>query len=481
MSEIRKAVLFSVLNQYSLQVIGFISVAVLARLLTPEQIGLFSVATAIAFLAIEIRSFGVSEFLVREKTVDRQQIMSVLGVMIIMSWGLALILIGAAGWIADFYGEPDLRNVLWIITLPFFLAPYSSVPVALLAREMKFDTILKIDLFGAVVRNLVSISLVLLDYGYYGLAYGALAGVVAEFLANTYYRPANVPWLPSFRNLRPVFRSGAQIGVSNLLESLSQNANDLVLGRLASMKDVGFFSRGMGLVLFLHNSLIQAVGPVALPHLAQVRRAGGSVQDAYLNAIVLVGAFTLPVFAVVNLAAQPMIRALFGDQWAVSVQVASVLALWEMLRSVHCFATPALLTVGKERLVLIKELVSFTTKIVAIVLMVPHGLVAVAWGLVCAGALDFLLVTLLVKVALDVSPIRLLQVFLPNLLVAAACWTVLKVMTLLIDFEQMNPWLALLIIGSAMVPVWLVGLQLGNNRAWPFVRGVMGKLSSFLL
>ncbi|HEX4940841.1 MAG TPA: oligosaccharide flippase family protein, partial [Candidatus Kapabacteria bacterium] len=70
MSEIRKAILYSVLNQYSLQIISFISVAVLARLLTPDQIGVFAVATSIAFLAIEIRSFGVSEFLVREKAVD---------------------------------------------------------------------------------------------------------------------------------------------------------------------------------------------------------------------------------------------------------------------------------------------------------------------------------------------------------------------------------------------------------------------------
>jgi O-antigen/teichoic acid export membrane protein len=477
MSESRRAILYSVLNQYSLQIISFVSVAVLARLLTPDEIGVFAVATSIAFLAIEIRAFGISEFLVREKEIDQQKVMSAIGVMIIMSWGLALLLIAAAGWIADFYGVADLRNIIWIITLPFFLAPYASVPVGLLAREMRFDAILKIDLFGSIVRNVCSIGLVLLDFGYYGLAYGVLAGVVAEFLAITYLRPAGMPWMPSFRNLAHIFRVGIQISVSRFLESTSQNASDLVLGRLASMKDVGLYSRGLGLILFLHNSLIQAVGPVALPHLAQVKRAGGSVLDAYLNAIVLIGAFSLPLFAVVHLASYSMITALFGDQWKLSVQIASILALWEMLRSLHCFATPALLAIGQERLVVIKEVISFAVRIVLLIVTVPYGLEYVAWGFVWSGAIDLVVATLLMKSALGLGVVRLLSAFVSNLVVAAACWITLKAMTLHIDFESINSWLALLIIGSTMVPVWLLGLKLTGNKAWPFVRGAVERIA----
>jgi len=478
MSESRRAILYAVLNQYSLQIITFVSVAVLARLLTPSEIGVFAVAASITFLAIEIRGFGVNEFLVREKEIDRQKIMSVIGVMTIISWGLALLLIAAAGWIADFYGVADLRNIIWIITLPFFLAPYSSVPVALLAREMRFDTILKIDLFGCVVRNVCSIGLVMLDFSYYGLAYGALAGVVAEIIAITYFRPSGMPWMPSFTNLTHILRVGVQISVSRFLDSTSQNASDLVLGRLASMKDVGLYSRGLGLILFLHNSLIQAVGQVALPHLAQVKRAGGSVRDAYLNAIVLMGAFLLPLFAVVHLAAYSMITALFGDQWKVSAGIASILALWEMLRSLHCFATPALLAIGKERLVLIKEVISFAVKIVVLILAVPYGLEYVAWGFVLSGAIDLLVATLLMKHALGVGVVSLLVAFIPNLAVAAACWIALKTLTLHIDFENMNSWLALLIIGSAMAPLWLLGLKVTGNRAWPFVRDAVVKVAS---
>jgi hypothetical protein len=50
-------------------------------------------------------------------------------------------------------------------------------------------------------------------------------------------------------------------------------------------------------------------------------------------------------------------------------------------------------------------------------------------------------------------------------------------MTMHIDFESINSWLALLIIGSAMVPVWLLGLKVTGNKAWPFVWGAIERVA----
>lgn len=467
------------LGQYSTQLISFPATAILARLLSPDEIGVFAVASSIAYLAVEIRSFGVGEYLIREKEVDDNKLRSVLGVMMIMSWGLALILMGGAHWLAQFYDEPDLRYILWIIAIPFFLAPHSSVPFAILAREMKFDTILKINLIGCLARHVSSIGLVLLDYGYWALAWGTLIGVVAEFLMITYYRPGAMPWLPAFANVRHVFQVGFQISFAKVLYSTSQNASDLVLGRMASMADVGLFSRGLGLIQFIHSLLVKAVGPVALPHLAQVKRSGGNVADAYVNAVVLVGAFALPVFAVVNLSAHTMITALFGDQWGPSVKIASILSIWAILQAVHCFSAPALLSVGKERLFMVKEVLTFASKFAFIILTVPSGLEAVAWGFVAAAAFELLLCNVLLKMALGLTAYRLFVAFIPNVLVAAACWLTLKLMGMFIAFESMNSWLALLIIASAMTPVWLISLKLTANPAWPHLQDTLGRLMNF--
>jgi O-antigen/teichoic acid export membrane protein len=345
---------------------------------------------------------------------------------------------------------------------------------------MNFTAILRINLLGSVVRNGGSIGLALLGFSYYALAYGTLAGILAEFLAICYFRPTGTPWMPAFNGrLKHVFQVGVQISLSKFLQSTSQNAGDLILGRLATMKDVGMYSRGLGLILFLQSLLTNAVAPVALPHLSQVKRTGGSVADAYLYAVALVGAFALPLFAVVNIAAHPLINALFGDQWDVSVHVASNLAIWAMLQSMHCFFAHAMLTMGKERLMMIKEIISFAVKIALIILAVPYGLEMVAWGVVISGGVDLIVTSLMLNGTLGLTVRALITGFMPNIVLAALCWTTLRILSFYIDFHHINAWLALLIIGAAMVPTWMIGLKLTKNVAWPFVMGIISKFASF--
>ena len=476
MSTIKRAVLFSVLTQHSVQFISIISTAILARLLSPEETGLFAVATSIAFLATELRTFGASEYIIREKDMSTPKIRSVLGVMIIMSWGIAFGLISGGSWFADFYGKPELCYLIWIVSLPFFFAPYCSIPYSLLMRDLDFSTTMKINVLGTLARNLGSITLVSAGYSYYGLAWGTFIGVLVEFLAITYFRPKAMPWLPAFNGLKHVFRAGIQITLGRFLVTTSQNSNDLILGRMATMSDVGYFSRGMGVITLLQSLLTNAANPVALPHLSRVKHTGGDVAQAYIQAVSLVGAITLPVFAVVNLAAPYMVRALFGDQWGSSGHAAAILAIWAMLQSVHCFAIHALLSVSKERIFLIKETISLAIKAALMVLSIPYGLEYVAWGFVITGIFDFAFISLLLRAAIRLSISKLLVAFLPNAIVAVSCWGTLKIMCIYIDLDAMNHWLAIGLIGVAMVPVWLITLKLSGNKAWGIMQDILTKI-----
>src|SRR3990167_8120230 len=98
MSEVRNAIFYSALNKYLLQFISFISVVILSRLLTPEETGVFAVVSSLAFVATSLRSFGVSEYLTREKTIDTAIVRSVTGVMVLMSWSLGAIFLATAPW-----------------------------------------------------------------------------------------------------------------------------------------------------------------------------------------------------------------------------------------------------------------------------------------------------------------------------------------------------------------------------------------------
>ena len=464
------------LAQSSIQLISFVTIAILARLLTPAEIGVFAVASSVAFLAIELRSLGVGQYLIREEVISHEKIRAATGLMMVVSWGLAMIIAIAAPFVADFYDEQALTIIFWIIAGIFILSPFSSVPNALLTRNMQFGELLIVKFFSSIVRSGSSIGFVLLGFSYYGLAMGTFAGAVVEFLLITYFRPVGVPWAPSFSKFKALLKFGLFTSSANTLQKFSYSIPDLVLGRLASMADVGLFSRGLGLVLFLNKLIVQAVGPVLLPHLSSIKRKGGSVADAYLHAIVLQAAFSWPLFAVVNLSAYPMIRAVFGAQWDFAIPIASILAIWAIFQSTHSLSSFALLSVEKEKLMFVKELIIFIARFVAILVAASYGLTVVAWAMVASGLVELVVNTWAIKKALHIEVRHQIISFVPSMIVTAACWGALKFLSYIFDFQVLNPWLSLVIIGVSMLLVWFAALYVTRHEAWGVVSQFVGRI-----
>ena len=303
-----------------------------------------------SILATELSSFGVVQFLIREKNIHENKIRSVLGMAIIVSWGLGLILILSAPYIAVFYDKPAIKIILWILSVSFFIAPFLGVPVALWKRNMLFHQIAMMSFIGQLVTSVSVITLVLFGFSYYGLALGTIIGAISRLLITIVFKPPGTVWMPRFTMLRSMIKFGFFASLTNLFARLTESIPDLVIGKMATMADVGHFSRGFGAILFLNKIIVSAVRPVILPHLAEIKRSGRSVAEAYLRTVNLLLAFTLPVFTVASAASYPMIIALFGNQWISAVPITSILAIWVMFISVHSFSASAFIVSGTESL-----------------------------------------------------------------------------------------------------------------------------------
>ena len=473
MSKVRKALFFTILGQQSMQIINLISVVVLARLLTPAEIGVYALASSVAILAIELRSLGVGQYLIREEVINEQKIRSSIGVMILISWGLGALLFISAPFIRDFYGEPALTTLLWIIAIGFFLAPFTSVPHALLSRDMKFQQLFMVKLLSNIALTGSTIAMVLLGLSYYGLALGILVGAIAEFLIINYYAPKDMPWRPSFKGIGQQIHFGMFISISQLFTRFSESISDLVIGRAGTMADVGLFSRGLGLILFLNKLVVTAAGPVILPYLSDIKREGNSVSDAYLRVIILQAAFSLPVFAIVNIAAYPIIRIMFGDQWDVAIPIASILAYWAMLQSIHSFSSTALISNGAEKLMFNASLIVFSLKVCivsfAAFYYTPFDLHAVAWALVASGIIEIIVKTYAIKLGIGLSVLKLITAFIPNIIITMACWVTLVVINYFLPFHQNSPWFSVSMIAITMPIVWLSGLYLTKHELWDII------------
>ena len=326
MISVRRALGFSFASEYFAQLIQLSAVLVVSRLLTPAEVGIYSIAAVVLFAASFLRTLGVSQYFIREPELTPQKIRSGLGPTLITAWGIGGALVLAAPALAEFYDEPGLFDIFTVIAVTFVLTPFIAVPYALLLRDMATDKTILVQSGSAITQVVVTTVLAYLGFGYMSMAWGVTAGVVVEFLiVNSMVK---IPKLPSFSGVLEIFKFGSQTAFSGLLEKIGEGVPDLVLGRTGTMVDVSMYSRGLGVVMIFNRIVTSAVRPVILPHFSNEYRATKSVKGAYTRAVELQTGLAWPFFAAFSAATLPIIRVLYGDQWDEAAPVAELLAIW---------------------------------------------------------------------------------------------------------------------------------------------------------
>ena len=467
MTRLRTSLLFSAVAQQSNLLISFFSIAVVARLLTPAEIGVFAVASSLTVLAIEFRSIGVGQYLVREKELTEEKKRTAFGMMLLISWSFALVIIMSAQTIAVFYSQPDLRYIFWILSGTFILAPFSTIPFAILLRDMRFDQVLRIKLSSGIARSGGSIGFVLLGWSYFGLAAGVLLGAIIELTAISLIDRSKSLLRPSFKLWREILGFGTVTSVTGMLQRFTQSVPDLVLGRTATMADVGLFSRGLGMILFINKLISLAVNPVLLPHLSGIRRREGDVGKEYLKCISLHGAVSLPAFATAAVIALPLIQLFFGDQWDAAAPIASVLAIWAMLQTVHGFLPIALVAMNRERIALLREITIFSIRIILIIIAASEGLIAVAWAMCITGVFDLALSTFLAARYLNITWRHVCNSFIPNAALTAVSSITALLMLGLLSEHTSSIFVQISVTSITVFLGWLATLRLTNHDLWP--------------
>ena len=384
----RKSLFFSFLDRYASLAISVLSSMVIARLLTPAELGVFSVTMVLLMFVSVVRDMGSGQYLVQEKNLTTERIRSVWAVQLGLGAGLACLVLLASYPVALFYNEPRMRNIMLVVALNYAVNPFGSLTYAWLMREMRFESVALMRFSAGLSGALVSTWLAWKNYGPISLAYGSLASTIVNALVAVYFRPKSFPWLPAVGEIRRVLVFGSQLTLSSIVGVISSAAPELVLGKLQDLNAVGLYSRASGLVQMFERLFVDAVGAVCLPWFAKQSREKGSFVAPFLKATSYVTAFGWSFCVAIIFLAHPLIRALYGDQWDRSVDLARLLAVAIAFAVPGALCQTALLSAGAVALIARVTILSTLQKLVFVALGASQGLETLGFALIGSSAVS---------------------------------------------------------------------------------------------
>lgn len=455
---VRKSLVISFAEKYAVLIVSIASTMVLARLLTPEEIGIFSVSVAVVGIVHMIRDFGVTQYLVVEEELTKDRIRAAFGITIVISWSIGAALFLAAGSIADFYNEPGLVTTLSILSINFLLIPFGNPVLSLLRRDMAFGTLFWINTATSVVRETTAVTLAFLDFGFMSLVWGSLASVATTAVLATFCRPSQALVWPGFKEWRRVFAFGAPASATAIVSELGVSTGDLVIGKALGFAEVGLYSRALGLINLFQQNVMSAVRWVALPAFAASKREGRSVVDDYLKSVSYLTVIAWPFYGMLFFMAGPIVRILFGDQWDMSIPLVRYLAVAAAIGAFWSLASQAMMAGGLVQKVFVAETVIQFTRIGLVLVAVFHGLEMVAASQIAVYAVGFLIYQWFLNRHLDIAFAGVLRASFKSFLVATLSLIGPSIVVLSWGLRPSNIVLSLAVASVACGVGWLIGI-----------------------
>lgn len=459
-SSVRKSLLLSFAENYTILIIGIVGTLIIARLLTPAEIGIFSVGAVLVGIGHVVRDFGVGQYLIQERELTRDKIRAAFALTLTIAWTMAALLSLISGPAAKYYREPGVEWVILVLAGNFLLIPFGSVTMAFLRRRMDFVPLYKINTASALANSVTAVTLASFGFSYMSLAWAATAGNVATFAMTAFYRPKEVPWMPSFKGIRNVLSFGSYASGTSVMGELGTAAPDLIIGKVLGMESVGFFGRATGLLLLFERLIANAIHTVSLPFFSAQVHADKDIKASYLKSMSYTTALSWPFFTFLGVMAYPVIRILFGPQWDASVHLLRILAVSAALQSTFFLAWHLYVALGQIKRQAQLQLIVQTIRVSAILLAAPFGLKAIGFALILSALLTSAFHLLYLKSLIGLRFKDIIKATSKSF--GVTLLTALAPVTLFIEMGNTagQLWLHMIIAGIGAAAGWFTGVFL---------------------
>lgn len=407
--------------------------AVLARLLTPEDFGIVAAASIVVRFAEIFSQLGVGQALIQRKELEARHIDTAFTASVVSGLALAALIWAIAPLLADFFRMEALTPVVRGLSLLFPISGASVVAQCMLQRRLRFRAIAKADIASyAAGYCTLGIGLAWAGFGVWALV-GALIGqsLVKSTLLLTMKSQAG-----RFRFERQAWNELLHYGGGHTAARLSNyfalQGDYLVVGRWLGAAALGLYGRAYDLMSLPATLLGNLLDSVLFPTMSRLQDDPDRLATAYRRGIALIALAVLPLSGVIIVLAPELIVLFLGPQWRAAILPFQILTLGMYFRSAYKLGASVARATGAVYQVAWRQMAYAALVVVGAVLGQRWGLSGVAVGVLVALLGVFLMNAQLGKSLTSLAWKEFWMVHLPagllTVIVVAESWVAVTAM-----------------------------------------------------
>jgi len=355
----------------------FITLAILARLLSPSDFGLMGMIMVIIGFAQAFADMGLSNAIIQRQDVPKSHLSSFFWINVSIGILLFVFILLIRPLTVIYFKQPILSSYLIFAAFIFLITPVGQIFSTLLRKELKFKTLSKIEIAATIVYSVSAISLALAKFGVLSLVFGQL--ICSLFTVGILFFVFRKIWLPQFHFSIKEIKSYLSFGAFQMGERavnyLSANIDYIIIGRFLGASTLGFYTLAYRIMTVPLAKINPVITKVAFPAFSKIQDDNLKMKRGYCKVINYISMLSFPMLGGMFVVAPEFIKLVYGAKWQPSILVLQIFCLVGIFKSLGNPIGSVLLAKGRAD-------IGFYWNVFAVIMISLAVIVGVNWGIV---------------------------------------------------------------------------------------------------
>ncbi len=447
--KVARGAFWSLLIQATERVFGLARTVIVARILAPEDIGLFALAIVTLLIVDTLSKTGIQSALIY-KPGDIENDLSIAWTVHLFRGAIrggALFVIAPA--VAAFFKTPAAAPLIRVVALAMVVEGFTNSGVIYLKKDLALHKQFVLDVSRFATDLCVAVAAAYYWRSAAALTYGLVAGYAAQVWVSYRIHPFRPRFTFDRRAFGKLMRYGIWMNLYGGGVLIGTHGASLVIGKLIDVRALGLYQMAHWIT---QSALVEVAGAfsvVAFSAYSKMQDDAARLRTAFIKMAGFSLGAALPVAMGIVMVGDVFVQVALGAKWSGVGPALQLLALAALLNAIALSGRPVFLGLGQPRSLFLMQSLG------AVVLLLSIYPFAAAWGV--AGAARAMAVSGLAMLiywafrirrvlALTVADFR--QLFGPAVLGTA---TMCAVVALALRFARPD--------GAAGGIAWLIGVS----------------------
>jgi lipopolysaccharide exporter len=307
------------------------------RILDSSAVGLLAMITIFIGFGEAFVDMGLGNAVIQHQKTTKKELSSMYWFNLFLGFFFFTIFLFIIPIIVDFFNEPRLNELLYMISIIFLIIPFGQQFQILLQKNLRFNTLARIDIFSMLISTICVIVFLHLNFGVKSLVYGQIINFSIKtfcllYIGLTEYKPS---LHFKFNDLKKFLSFGLYQMGEKIVFYVYYNLDNIIIGRILGADLLGYYSIANNIVSIPANKINPIITKVAFPVFSKIQHNNNQLKNGYLSIIRALCFINTPLYLGLYAVAFPLIVLVFGVKWEESVIILKMLCLAGLLRTIQ--------------------------------------------------------------------------------------------------------------------------------------------------